>query len=133
MLMPSQGVRILVATRPADFRKGHDGLAALVQSVLQEDPKAWRLFVERYSRLFFGVIWRFASGNVDLCADLFLYAIEGLHKTSRAGEPFFRLKRYMQSLERYGEKGKFSTQGSGSKNSQGNRRFYFLDRKRGNP
>lgn len=37
MLMPSQGVRILVATRPADFRKGHDGLAALVQSVLQED------------------------------------------------------------------------------------------------
>ena len=34
MLMPSQGVRILVATKPVDFRKGHDGLAALVQSML---------------------------------------------------------------------------------------------------
>ncbi|SDJ58545.1 IS66 Orf2 like protein [Aliiruegeria lutimaris] len=36
--MPSQGVRVLVASKPVDFRKGHDGLAALVQSVLQEDP-----------------------------------------------------------------------------------------------
>ena len=31
-------MRILVATRPEDFRKGHDGLAALVQSALKEDP-----------------------------------------------------------------------------------------------
>ena len=38
MLMPSQGVRILVATKPVDFRKSHDGLAALVQSTLAEDP-----------------------------------------------------------------------------------------------
>ncbi|TCP41892.1 hypothetical protein [Rhodovulum marinum] len=27
MMMPSHKVRILVATRPVDFRKGHDGLA----------------------------------------------------------------------------------------------------------
>ncbi len=38
MMMPSHTVRILVATQPVDFRKGHDGLAALVQSVLKEDP-----------------------------------------------------------------------------------------------
>ncbi|TKA84061.1 transposase, partial [Sulfitobacter sp. 15WGC] len=38
MLMPSQGVRILVATRPVDFRKGHDGLASMVQSALAQDP-----------------------------------------------------------------------------------------------
>ncbi|NDR56323.1 IS66 family insertion sequence element accessory protein TnpB [Aliiruegeria sabulilitoris] len=50
MLMPSQGVRILVATRPADFRKGHDGLAALVQSVLQEDPFTGTVFVFRAKR-----------------------------------------------------------------------------------
>ncbi len=34
MIFPSNRVRILVATKPVDFRKGHDGLAALVQSVL---------------------------------------------------------------------------------------------------
>ncbi len=37
-MLPAHKVRILVATQPVDFRKGHDGLAALVQSVLKEDP-----------------------------------------------------------------------------------------------
>lgn len=50
MLMPSQGVRILVATKPVDFRKGHDGLAALVQSTLAEDPFAGTVFVFRAKR-----------------------------------------------------------------------------------
>ncbi len=40
MLMPSQGVRILVATKAVDFRKGHDGLAALVQGSASEAPIA---------------------------------------------------------------------------------------------
>ena len=31
MIVPSGAVRVLVATRPVDFRKGMDGLAALVQ------------------------------------------------------------------------------------------------------
>lgn len=48
--MPSQGVRILVASKPVDFRKGHDGLAALVQSVLQEDPFTGTVFVFRAKR-----------------------------------------------------------------------------------
>jgi transposase len=34
------GVRILLATRPVDFRKGMDGLAALVQQALRADPFA---------------------------------------------------------------------------------------------
>jgi len=38
MIFPSNRVRILVATRPVDFRKGHDGLVALVQSELRKDP-----------------------------------------------------------------------------------------------
>lgn len=50
MLMPSQGVRILVATKPVDFRKGHDGLAALVQSILAEDPFTGTVFVFRAKR-----------------------------------------------------------------------------------
>jgi len=43
-------VRILVATQPVDFRKGHDGLAALVQSVLKEAPFTGTVFVFRAKR-----------------------------------------------------------------------------------
>ncbi|MFZ7094174.1 IS66 family insertion sequence element accessory protein TnpB [Primorskyibacter sp. 2E233] len=50
MLMPSQGMRILVATKPVDFRKGHDGLAALVQSTLAEAPFTGTVFVFRSRR-----------------------------------------------------------------------------------
>jgi transposase len=38
MMFPSNRVRVLVSTQPIDFRKGHDGLAALVSSVLRKDP-----------------------------------------------------------------------------------------------
>lgn len=50
MTMPSYTVRILVATQPVDFRKGHDGLAALVQSVLKEDPFTGTVFLFRAKR-----------------------------------------------------------------------------------
>lgn len=50
MMMPSHKVRILVATEPVDFRKGHDGLAALVQSALGEDPFTGTVFVFRSKR-----------------------------------------------------------------------------------
>lgn len=49
-MLPVQQMRILVATRPVDFRKGHDGLAALVQSVLKEDPFTGTVFVFRPRR-----------------------------------------------------------------------------------
>ena len=49
-MMPSHTVRILVATRPVDFRKGHDGLAALVQATLTEDPFSGAVFVFRAKR-----------------------------------------------------------------------------------
>jgi len=51
MIFPSNRVRILVATQPVDFRKGHDGLAALVQSVLRKDPFTGTVFVFRAKRL----------------------------------------------------------------------------------
>jgi len=50
MMMPSHKVRILVATQSVDFRKGHDGLASLVQSVLLEDPFTGTVFVFRAKR-----------------------------------------------------------------------------------
>ncbi|EEE35890.1 conserved hypothetical protein [Rhodobacteraceae bacterium KLH11] len=37
MITPSHKVRIFVASDPVDFRKGHDGLAALVQSQLRQN------------------------------------------------------------------------------------------------
>ncbi len=49
-MLPTNGVRILVATRPVDFRKGHDGLAALVQNMLRENPFSGMVFVFRAKR-----------------------------------------------------------------------------------
>ncbi len=40
-----------LATRPVDFRKGHDGLAAQVTSVLRKDPFTGTVFVFRSRRL----------------------------------------------------------------------------------
>jgi transposase len=41
------GVRILLATRPVDFRKGMDDLAALVQQALRADPFQGDVFIFR--------------------------------------------------------------------------------------
>lgn len=50
MMFPSNRVRVLVSTRPIDFRKGHDGLSAIVSSVLRKDPFTGRVFVFRSRR-----------------------------------------------------------------------------------
>lgn len=50
MIFPSNRVRILMATGPVDFRKGHDGLAAMVQAVLRKDPFTGTVFVFRAKR-----------------------------------------------------------------------------------
>ena len=38
MIGPSGALRVMVATRPVDFRKGSDGLAALVREIMQANP-----------------------------------------------------------------------------------------------
>ncbi|MBR2573666.1 MAG: IS66 family insertion sequence element accessory protein TnpB [Loktanella sp.] len=43
-------MRVLVSTQPVDFRKGHDGLAAIVSSVLRKDPFTGTVFVFRSRR-----------------------------------------------------------------------------------
>ena len=50
MMFPSNRVRIVVATKPVDFRKGHDGLAALVKNELRKDPFTGTVFVFRSKR-----------------------------------------------------------------------------------
>jgi transposase len=47
---PPTGVRVLIATRPVDFRRGADSLAVLVQSVLRQDPFGGTVFVFRSKR-----------------------------------------------------------------------------------
>ncbi len=41
----------MVATKPVDFRNGHDGLCALVASMLRKDPFTGTVFVFRSRRL----------------------------------------------------------------------------------
>lgn len=50
MITPAQAVRIVIATKPVDFRKGHDGLAALAQSALRLDPFSGLIVVFRAKR-----------------------------------------------------------------------------------
>jgi transposase len=50
MLSFSRTTRVFLATRPTDLRKGFDGLFALVEQVIQEDPFSGHLFVFRNHR-----------------------------------------------------------------------------------
>jgi len=44
------GVKVLVATRPVDFRKGMGGLSALVKDALLKDPYSGVIYVFRAKR-----------------------------------------------------------------------------------
>jgi transposase len=47
MIFPSDRVRIMVATKPIDFRKAHDSLAAMVKNELRKDLLTGTVFVFR--------------------------------------------------------------------------------------
>jgi transposase len=50
MITVPAGVRIMIATRPIDFRKGADGLAALVRETLGQDPFSGAIIIFRSKR-----------------------------------------------------------------------------------
>jgi transposase len=50
MITPPSGARILLATRPVDFRKGAHSLAALAAEVLDADPFSGAVLVFRSRR-----------------------------------------------------------------------------------
>ena len=50
MIGPSGAVRVMVATRPVDFRKGAEGLAALVREAMGADPFSGAVYVFRAKR-----------------------------------------------------------------------------------
>ncbi|WP_419829247.1 IS66 family insertion sequence element accessory protein TnpB [Methylobacterium sp.] len=47
MIGPSGAVRVMMATRPVDSRKGMDGLAALVRDAMGADPFSGTVYVFR--------------------------------------------------------------------------------------
>jgi transposase len=50
MIVPSLGVKVLIAMKPVDFRKGMDGLAALVRETLGANPFGGVIYVFRCKR-----------------------------------------------------------------------------------
>lgn len=50
MIVPGADLKIYMATRPVDFRRGIDGLAAAVQEMLGLDPFCGAAFVFRAKR-----------------------------------------------------------------------------------
>jgi len=47
---PTGSVRVMVATKPVDFRKGAEGLAALVRETMAADPFSGAVYVFRAKR-----------------------------------------------------------------------------------
>lgn len=50
MIGPTGAVRVMVATKPVDFRKGAEGLAALVRETMGADPFSGTIYVFRAKR-----------------------------------------------------------------------------------
>ncbi len=50
MIGPTGTVRVMVATKPVDFRKGMEGLAALVREAMGSDPFCGTVYVFRAKR-----------------------------------------------------------------------------------
>src|SRR5580693_1211705 len=50
MITAPAGVKVLVATKPVEFRKGADGLVALVRGQIQHDPFCGAIFIFRSKR-----------------------------------------------------------------------------------
>jgi len=67
MIAVAAGLRVLVASKPVDFRKGADGLAALVREAHGEDPFSGTIFVFRCKRADRVKFWR-GTGPAWCCS-----------------------------------------------------------------
>src|SRR5512132_4063881 len=64
MIAVPAGMRVLVATKPVDFRRGADSLAALVREQLRHDPFSGTIFIFRSKRADRPGLGRVRSGAV---------------------------------------------------------------------
>ena len=69
MIGPTGTVRVMVATKPVDFRKGMEGLAALVREAMGSDPFCGTVYVFRAKRAdrVKLIFWRTASSVGPAC------------------------------------------------------------------
>jgi transposase len=87
MIAVAAGMRVLVATKPVDFRKGADGLVALVRETLGHDPFAGTIFVfrsKRAQRPTFRIPFSFCDDRLSL-ASIVRADVAGLAVSSRQG------------------------------------------------
>jgi transposase len=87
MIIPSGAVRVLVAMRPVDFRKGMDGLAAVVRESLGSDPYSGVIYVFRARRAqspTFCIPFSFCDDRLSL-ASVVRTEITGLSVSARQG------------------------------------------------
>ena len=87
MIVPPTGVRVLIATKPVDFRKGMDGLAAYVEQQLLADP-------------FSGVIYVFRAKRADRVKLVFWDGTGTVLVSKRLGEGKFRWPKVEDGLMR---------------------------------
>ncbi len=73
------------------------------------DRSAWHHFIEQTAGFLYSLAWRYARGDPDRAADLVVVALEGLRKADADGKPFYRLRRYLDSLEGFGNRSRFIT------------------------
>lgn len=87
MIVPPGPVRVMVALKPVDFRKGMDGLAALVKEELKADP-------------FGGVIYVFRAKRADRLKLIFWDGTGLVMVTKRLDEGKFRWPKVTEDVMR---------------------------------
>jgi RNA polymerase sigma factor (sigma-70 family) len=95
---------------PRRSQKGStDRPVGLIQRVVAGQQTAWEEFVNTYCGFLYSLAWRYARVDVDLASELVLVALEGLKKPDAEGREFYRLRKYLDSLERFGSRSRFIT------------------------
>lgn len=93
---------------PRRSRKGtKDRPTWLIQRVIAGDQTAWEEFVNTYCGFLYSLAWRYARGDIDMASELVLVALEGIRKPDAEGREFYRLRKYMDSMERFGARSRF--------------------------
>jgi RNA polymerase sigma factor (sigma-70 family) len=82
---------------------------ALLERVVEGDLAAWQRFISAYAGFLYSLAWRYARGDEDRASELVVVALEGLRRADASGAPFYRLRSYLTSIERFGNRGRFVT------------------------
>jgi RNA polymerase sigma factor (sigma-70 family) len=81
----------------------------LLQRVVAGDESAWQIFVETYAGFLYSLAWPYSRGDADLASELVVVALEGLRRSDAGGRPYYRLRKYLETLSRFGRRSKFVT------------------------